>query len=360
MCLGLVSKVAKPGQLPTLDALKQSRLSVVMPTYNCAPMMERHLEAMALWAYLADEIVVVDSRSTDGTLELIRERLRHPNLRIIVRDRGLYESWNEGIAATTGDWIYVSTAGDTIERDHLLHLLELGQRAEADVVISPPRFVNEDGGSHADLGWPPQEIISRYGDGRPFVLSNVAAACLALIYCPSCLLGSSASNLYRGDALRARPFPADFRGAGDTVWLMRHATALRLCLTPQRGSNFCVHPKDVKISPQEAEAGMVKFFEEKAALADRLCQADPDAEWKILAQTEADLFARTKVLHQRRRNSWRMISLAPLELLAWLKLTVTYAWYRVRLGQQRTRLLARLAARTPIGQSHISTITQPI
>jgi hypothetical protein len=141
---------------------------------------------------------------------------------------------------------------------------------------------------------------------------------------------------------------------------MRHATALRLCLTPQRGSNFCVHPKAVKISPQEAEAGMVKFFEEKAALADRLCQADPDAEWKILAQTEADLFARTKVLHQRRRNSWRMISLAPLELLAWLKLTVTYAWYRVRLGQQRTRLLARLAARTPIGQSHISTITQPI
>ena len=89
-------------------------------------MMERHLEAMALWSDLADEIIVVDSRSTDGTLDIIRSRLRLPNLRIILRDRGLYESWNEGIAATSGDWVYVSTAGDTIERDQLLHLLDLG------------------------------------------------------------------------------------------------------------------------------------------------------------------------------------------------------------------------------------------
>ena len=356
MCLGLVSKVAKLARLPTLNALKQSRLSVVMPTYNCAPMMERHLEAMALWADLADEIVVVDSRSTDGTLELIRERLRHPNLRIIERDRGLYESWNEGIAATSGDWVYVSTAGDTIERSHLLHLLELGQRAEADVVISPPRFVDEDGGSLANLNWPPQKIISKYGQGKPFLLSNVAAACLALIYCPSCLLGSSASNLYRGDALRAHPFPADFRGAGDTVWLMRHSTTLRLCLTPQSGSDFCVHPQDVKISPQEAEAGMLKFFEEKAALADRLCQTDPGPQWIGLA-TEAALYVKIKGLHQRRRNSWRMISSAPLELLAWLKLTMTYAWYRARLGQQRKRILARLLTRSPNERSHFQSVT---
>ncbi|NBV55078.1 MAG: glycosyltransferase, partial [Verrucomicrobia bacterium] len=105
--------------------------------------MARHLEAMAKWSDLAHEIIVVDSRSSDGTLELIQAKLRHPRLRIIVRDRGLYESWNEGIAATTGDWIYISTAGDTIEREHLVHLRDLGERAEADVVISAPSFVDE-------------------------------------------------------------------------------------------------------------------------------------------------------------------------------------------------------------------------
>ena len=133
----------------------KSTLSVVLPTYNCAQLMERHLDAMATWSDLAEEIVVVDSRSTDGTLDLIRSRLRHPNVRIIERDRGLYESWNEGIAATTSDWVYISTAGDTIERAHLLHLLDLGERATADVVISAPRFVDEDGGAGDDLRGPP-------------------------------------------------------------------------------------------------------------------------------------------------------------------------------------------------------------
>jgi len=83
-----------------------------------------------------------------GRLDMIRDRLRHPKIRFIERDRGLYESWNEGIAATTGDWIYISTAGDTIERDHLLHLLDTGERGAADVVISSPKFVDQTGGGH--------------------------------------------------------------------------------------------------------------------------------------------------------------------------------------------------------------------
>lgn len=35
------------------------------------------------WADLADEIIVVDSRSNDGTFELIKQKLHHPNLRLI-------------------------------------------------------------------------------------------------------------------------------------------------------------------------------------------------------------------------------------------------------------------------------------
>ena len=101
---------------------------------------------------------------------------------------------------------------------------------------------------------------------------------------------------------------------------------------------------------------MVKFYEEKASLADRLYQADPGPQWIGLA-TEATLYAKTKGLHQRRRNSWRMISSAPLELLAWLKLTMTYAWYRARLGQQRKHILARLLTRSLDERSHFQSVT---
>jgi len=44
-------------------------ISVLLPTYNCAPIVRRTLEAVR-WA---DEILVVDSYSTDGTLDVCRE-----------------------------------------------------------------------------------------------------------------------------------------------------------------------------------------------------------------------------------------------------------------------------------------------
>ncbi|MEI6794898.1 MAG: glycosyltransferase [Verrucomicrobiota bacterium] len=331
-------------------------LSVVVPTYNCAPLMERHLASMAAWTDLADEIIVVDSRSTDGTLDLIRSRLRHPNLRIIERDRGLYQSWNEGIAATTGDWVYISTAGDTIERDHLLHLLDLGERAAADVVISPPRFVDEAGAPFEDLRWPPHEIIAKHGSGQPFTMSPMATACLAFLHCPSCVLGSSASNLYRGDILRARPFPVGFRGASDTVWLMRNALSLRVCLTPQYGSTFCIHPKYDRISQTEAEAFMLQFFQEKAALAQDISEADPSREWSALAE-EAGLYAHTRTLHQARRTEWSAAKSNPMAIGRWLWLTAVYGWHRARLSQRRRTILGVLLAKKFAGESYFQPVS---
>jgi glycosyltransferase involved in cell wall biosynthesis len=206
--------------------------------------MEAHLASMAEWLDLAQEIIVVDSHSADGTLDFILAHLHHPDLRVIQRDRGLYASWNAGIAATRGRWVYISTAGDTIERNHLLHLMALGEAAHADAVVSAPRFVGEDGQPREDLHWPPSALLDEFGTGRAFWFDPWAAQYLAFLYCPQSLLGSSASNVYRGDHLRSRPFPCEYGGAGDTGWIMRYAAETRLCLTPAIGSAFCIHDRE--------------------------------------------------------------------------------------------------------------------
>ena len=310
-------------------------LSVVVPTYNCAPLMERHLESMSRWADLADEIIVVDSRSTDGTLDILRQRLRHPNLRIIERDRGLYQSWNEGVAATTGDWIYISTAGDTIERNHLLHLLDLGERAAADVVISPPRFVDEAGAACEDLGWPPEKIIAESGLDEPFVLTAEAGFVLTFVHCPSAILGSSASNLYRGDHLRARPFPSEFKGAGDSVWILRHAAQSRLCFTPQIGSTFCVHPKEEEIRDDKLAELVAKVLAEKEAA---LAQPGVAGELIQILADENQLFAEVQIVQRERRRLWHSRPRTSSALCAWVGLTFTYFRKRAKLQGLRRRI----------------------
>jgi hypothetical protein len=203
---------------------------------------------MSEWVDLADEVIVVDSHSSDGTLDYILAHLHHPSLRVIQRGRGLYDSWNEGIAATKGRWIYISTSGDSIERGHLLHLMALGEAARADVVVSAPRFQGEDGQPHQDLNWPPSVLKQEFGNGQPFLIQPEAAQYLAFRSCPQALLGSSASNLYRGDHLRCRPFPTEYGSVGDTGWIMRYAVETSLCITPAIGSTFCIHLKEHELT----------------------------------------------------------------------------------------------------------------
>lgn len=313
-------------------------LSVVVPTYNCAPLMERHLQAMALWANLADEIIVVDSRSTDGTLDLIRAGLHHPNLRIIERDRGLYESWNEGIAATTGEWVYISTAGDTIEREHLRHLLDLGERAEADVVISPPRFVDEAGRSCRDLDWPPAEIVADSRRDHPFTLSAEAAFVLTFIHCPSAILGSSASNLYRGDHLRARPFPVDFNVAGDSVWILRHAAQARLCFTPHIGSTFSVHPKESEPCREKRAELVAKLLNEKRG---SIALPGVDERLALALAEEIMMDGEVQAVRLERRRLWHGRPRTSASLYAWVGLTFTYFRKRNHLHVLRRNIRRR-------------------
>ena len=314
------------------------RLSIVLPTFNCAPLMERHLASMAQWVDLAGEIIVVDSRSTDGTLDMIRECLRHPNLRIIERDRGLYESWNEGIAATTGDWVYISTAGDTIERAHLLHLLDLGERAEADVVISSPRFVDEDGAACNDLGWPPSAVIASSGRKEPFLLTAEAGFVLTFLHCPSAIIGSSASNLYRGGHLRARPFPVDFKSAGDSIWILRHAAESRLCFTPQIGSTFCVHPKEEEIRGERLAELVAKILAEKQKA---LSQTNVEGVLIQVLANKNRLHCEVQSVQQERRRLWHLRPRTGAAICNWISLSITYFRKRNQLKKLRTRILGK-------------------
>ena len=225
-------------------------LSVVIPTYNCRPLLDRHLKHLQTWMDLAYEIIVVDSQSNDGTRTYLEEKIKHPRLQFIDRDRGLYESWNAGISASSGDWIYLSTIGDTIEREHLIKMLKQGTLAKADVVISPCRFVDEEGNSLPRTKRGNPAILRNWG-GSSFSLKPPAAKYHAYSGAGiQSLLGSCASDIFRGDFLRSRPFPTNYHTHGDVAWTLRHAHEMRLCVVPEIGSTFCRHPKS-EITPKE-------------------------------------------------------------------------------------------------------------
>ncbi len=89
------------------DPLKREKISVVIITKNAAGKLRNCLESVK-WA---DEIVVVDARSTDGTLDIAGEY----SDKIILSDfEGFDKERNKGADAATGDWILQLDADEVV------------------------------------------------------------------------------------------------------------------------------------------------------------------------------------------------------------------------------------------------------
>ncbi len=76
-------------------------ISAYVPTRNCVEMDYCFVETVTSLLPIADEVVICDSESTDGTLAIIADLIaKHPNVRLVtysyqpaVADRGWYDRW---------------------------------------------------------------------------------------------------------------------------------------------------------------------------------------------------------------------------------------------------------------------------
>jgi glycosyltransferase involved in cell wall biosynthesis len=220
-------------------------IGVVLPTYNCAALLPEHLESIQPWLDLVSEVIVVDSHSDDGTVEMIRERLSHPGLRILSHPRGLYQSWNFGLSQLHTKYAYISTVGDSITRFGLEHLYTVAEQLQCHVVASEPCFIDNDGTPIPQAKWPIDDVLSTLRITEPTYIEGLELFLFVMLHAGdgAAILGSSASNLYRTDLLQNRPFPTDFGTVGDGAWGVANVFDYRLGVTPERVSTFRFHPK---------------------------------------------------------------------------------------------------------------------
>jgi hypothetical protein len=217
-------------------------IGVIVPTKNSAAFLPEHLASLRDWLDLVQEVVVVDSFSTDGTPDLIKAGLRHPRLTLATHPPGLYQSWNHGIAQVSAKYVYIATVGDPMTRQGLQHLCAAAEALAADVVISKPRFIDCAGQPVPDIDWPIDDIVSTLRVTQPRRLRPCEALLFAITNPNAAMLGSCASNLFRTEVLQRFPFPADFGTAGDGAWGVLHAAEVAWAVVPERCSSFRQHP----------------------------------------------------------------------------------------------------------------------
>ncbi|MCX7887717.1 MAG: glycosyltransferase family 2 protein [Verrucomicrobiae bacterium] len=234
-------------------------IGVVIPTYQSMPLLPAHVESMTPWLSQVREIVVVDSYSTDGSLEYLKRCLRHPNVRFFHTPRGAHLSFNYAVAQLHSPYTYFSTVGDSISLDGLNHLYSVATKLDADVVVSPPSFVFDQVTPKSLPVWPPHQICKQFDLREPTVFTGLSLYLIALRFQPDAITGSMASVLYRTSTIRERPLPCntEYPLAADAAWVISNAFDIRLAITPQVFSTFRFHSKPYPLpadfTPEQAK-----------------------------------------------------------------------------------------------------------
>jgi glycosyltransferase involved in cell wall biosynthesis len=254
------------------------KVSVVLPTLNAnGALLQAHVSGLNSWIADIHAVFVVDSGSTDGTVDYIREYLKHPRVHFFERPKGLYQAWNFAVQQVKTEYTYIATVGDVIDPDGVGCLIELLERHRGDIAISPPSYLAEDGSERSNFRWPVDTVVELLGDASPSVLDPELVCALHSTEFPATLAGSAASNLYRTDYLQRNPFPLEFGNQGDSAWAVRASAEARWCLYPKRLAGLVFHAR------QSPSVGSKKAGSPRRALLENLnASIQADAGWRQL------------------------------------------------------------------------------
>ncbi|MFZ4776138.1 MAG: glycosyltransferase family 2 protein [Terrimicrobiaceae bacterium] len=108
-------------------------ISVIIPAFNAAKWLPSAVASVRAQIRPADELIVVDDGSTDGTREVCLGL--GDGVRYVARENGgLSAARNTGVAASTGDWMLFLDADDVLLPDALASLSATAASSSAGVV----------------------------------------------------------------------------------------------------------------------------------------------------------------------------------------------------------------------------------
>jgi glycosyltransferase involved in cell wall biosynthesis len=106
------------------DNNRQIIVTVIIATLNSATELEKTLNLLSLQTYKNLEIIVIDGKSQDNTINILNA---YPIISkwISEKDNGIYNAMNKGILLSNGEWLSFINAGDSFhQRDTLEKIMK--------------------------------------------------------------------------------------------------------------------------------------------------------------------------------------------------------------------------------------------
>lgn len=124
------------------------KFSIITVTYNAGKVLEDTIQSVITQTYKNVEYIIVDGKSTDGTMDIVNRYREHIHTIVSEPDKGLYDAMNKGIDLATGEYLCFLNAGDELHEDDTLQLIVHslnGEKELPDVIYGETAIVDEEG-----------------------------------------------------------------------------------------------------------------------------------------------------------------------------------------------------------------------
>ena len=96
-------------------------ISIIVVSLNTKKDFLKTIKSIQKQVYKDYEVIVVDGKSTDGTVEEIK-KLKDKKIKYIIqKDNGIYDAMNKGIKISLGKWIIFMNSGDLFYKNNVLN-----------------------------------------------------------------------------------------------------------------------------------------------------------------------------------------------------------------------------------------------
>ncbi len=94
--------------------------SIVVVSLNTKNEFLKTIRSIEKQKYKNYEIIIVDGKSKDGTIDIIKKFKKKKIKFIIEKDRGIYDAMNKGVKKSSGKWIIFLNSGDIFNNFNVL------------------------------------------------------------------------------------------------------------------------------------------------------------------------------------------------------------------------------------------------
>lgn len=183
-------------------------ISIIIATFNAGKVLQRCLDSLRPQKTEAIELLIIDGGSKDDTVRIIRDNADLVDYYVSEPDKGIYDAWNKGVKASTGEWIQFIGADDQLLPDAFstyLSYLERHDTTNVDIISGKAKMVSKEG-----------KVLGLMG--KPFVAGEFKRR----------MVFSHGSTLHsRAFMQRNGQFGLEFRICGDYEFFMRDCDNIR-------------------------------------------------------------------------------------------------------------------------------------